>query len=432
MITTESSSAAVSWTKARRYYVLGLLSVIGVFSYIDRQVIGILLEPIRRDLKLHDTQMGLIVGAAYAVFYVVGGAPLSRLADRGVRRTLVAICTTVWSLATVFCGFAHSLFQLALGRVGMAVGDAGAVPATQSILADLFPMAERGRAMGVWIGAQSLGIALAMFVGGWLSQTFGWRAAFVIVGLPGVFLALLMRLTVPEPVRGMSEPRGVVAQPRASTLETARFLWRQKSYCAIIFGQALSAVTSFAVYGWFPTFLMRVHHLNALQAGSVMGFGTAVGLVIGSLASGQAADLLGRRDARWRLRIVGLTALLIPPLSAAYLFWPTVGGVLVFFLLSKTVGGCITPPAHAVLLGLAPPHMRASAYFVQALAQNLVGVAIGPLLIGLMNDLMAPRFGQEAIRYSLLISMAGMGLSGVVYLWANRWIPKDLARAEAP
>ena len=211
--TTDQSDSHAWWTLPRRHYVLFILCLVGIVNFVDRQILAILLEPIKTDLGVSDTAMGLLSGIAFSAFYVIAGIPIARMVDRGSRRNVLVGCLTVWSLATVLCGFVQNFVQLALARIGVASGEAGGGPATQSLLADLYPVSQRATVIGIWLAAQAIGIAFGLFFGGWLNTAFDWRIAFIVVGLPGLLLAVGIHLTVKDPPRGMADAGASIAPP---------------------------------------------------------------------------------------------------------------------------------------------------------------------------------------------------------------------------
>src|SRR5262245_55990639 len=191
------------------YYVLGVLFVVYIFNFIDRQILAILLQPIKEDLKISDTALGFLTGFAFAVFYTFAGLPLARLADRWVRRSLIAISIALWSVMTATSGLARGFSDLALARIGVGIGEAGATPPAHSLLSDYFPPEKRATALALYASGVPVGVGLGFWLGGWINDTYGWRMAFFVIGLPGVVMALIVRLTVREPIRGMSEHQPV-------------------------------------------------------------------------------------------------------------------------------------------------------------------------------------------------------------------------------
>ncbi|MET0137884.1 MAG: MFS transporter, partial [Sphingobium sp.] len=255
------------WTPGRRHYVLGILCVIGIFNFIDRQILAILLEPIKTDLGVSDTLMGLLSGLAFSTVYVLAGIPIARIVDTGSRRILLSSCLGIWSLATMLCGLSQSFLHLALARIGVAGGEAGGAPASQSMLADLYPARNRGTVIGILSAAQAIGIALGLFLGGWLNALFDWRSAFLVVGAPGLLLALITLFTVREPARGMSEEishRANVEEP-ASMSQALRQALRNPALRILLLVAMSCSFAGYSILGWGPTFYVRVHGLSTMQ-----------------------------------------------------------------------------------------------------------------------------------------------------------------------
>ena len=251
-------------TSVRRYYVLGILTIVYALNFLDRTIFNVLIEPIKKEFVLSDTTMGLLAGFGFVVFYSLLGIPIARVADRLNRRNIVAIAFAFWSAMTALCGMASTLTMLALARIGVGIGESAGSPASQSIVADLFNKNERPRALGIYAIGTYLGVFLGYFIGGWVNQHYGWRTAFFAAGLPGVALAAVLWLTVAEPRRGaMAE--NFTPEPIGATL---RFLVAQHSFIIVLIGFSLTTFTNYATSVWIPPFLARVHHLSSAEIGT--------------------------------------------------------------------------------------------------------------------------------------------------------------------
>lgn len=428
METNHPPDTAVSdWSPAKRHYTFALLCVVGVMSLVDRQIIAIVLEPIKQEFQASDTAMGLLTGLVFAGFYVLASVPLGRWADVGVRRTIVASILGFWSFMTCLGGVAQSYLQLALTRIGVAIGEAGASPATQSMVADLYPLAQRGRALATMSAFGSLGIFFSLFLGGWLSDTVGWRMAFVLVGLPGLLVAALIRLTVDEPPRGMSDSVRHDAAPPALG-EALAYLWSMKSYRLIVIAVAIGGLVGFGTLGWAPAFFMRVHQMSATEAGLWFGISVVFGLIGGNLFVGWLADRLGKRDIRWYMRVSGGGALCATPFGILAAWWPSSAGSVTMFALYLFFLVFHLPPAQAMVQTLVRSRMRGMAVTGVVFCQNLIGAGFGPLIIGVLNDLFAERYGAYATRYSLSVTLTLVVVTGIAGLTANRWLTGDYRR----
>ena len=404
------------WSAPRRHYVLFMLCLVGVVNFVDRQILAILLQPIQNDLQVSDTMMGLLSGIAFSAFYVIAGIPLARLVDRGSRRTVLVGCLSVWSAATVLCGFVQNFAQLAIARIGVASGEAGGGPATQSLLADLYPLSQRATVIGIWLGSQSIGIAFGLFFGGWLNTAFDWRTAFIVVGLPGLLLALLIRFTMKDPPRGMSDrgtahAHSVEVPPLRQALSV---IFRSPPMRMLIIIAMACSFAGYSILGWGPTFYIRVHGLTTMQVGAWMGLAVALGLFLGNLSAGQIADRVSKGNLATYMKVAGFGTILAAPAGLVFLLAENVTISLIGLFFSKLFMTFWMPPTYAVAVGLSPPRNRGMITAVLTLSTTLVGIGFGPLFIGVMNDVLAPTFGEEAIRYSLILVLAGLVLCGIL------------------
>jgi MFS family permease len=410
---------------AYAHYVLGLLSVVYVFNFVDRQILAVLLVDIQADLQVSDTLMGVLGGPTFALFYTLAGIPIARWADAGTRRTVVATGLAVWSVMTALCGLAQSYVQLLLARVGVAAGEAAGTPPSHALISDYYPPERRARALGVYGIALHLGILIGLAGGGWLSEAVGWRRAFMVVGVPGVLLALLVRLTIREPERGAFD--GAPARAGASSIgDTFRHLFSLRAYRWLVIGASLASLPGYAFSTWAPTFMRRVHELSASESGAWVGLAT-LGGALGTYLGGEICDRLGRRDVRWYARVPALAMLASVPLAAVFLFWPAGRPPLLVYAAFLLLGAVFAAPCWAMFQALAPPHMRAQAAAIQMFVSNLVGLGAGPLVVGALNDLLAPHFGDGSIRYALLATAGVAVFAGFTCWSAGRTLERDLA-----
>jgi MFS family permease len=422
--------APASWSMGRRHYVLAALCLIGLFNHIDRQIITILIEPIKREFNASDTAMGALTGLVFAGFYLAASAPLARLADVGVRRTVIAVCLGFWSLMTALGGLAQSFTQLAITRVGVAIGEAGAGPSSISMISDLYPLGRRATMISLYIGVQAVGIGLGVFLGGWLSQTFDWRTAFLMVGVPGVLLALLVMLTVKEPPRGMSDRHVAPEHAKPPLAEVARKLWSMKSYRFCLLTATLASLPGYGTLGWGPSMFMRVHGLSPTTTGFGFGAVAAASLFVGALFSGMFVDRFGRSDLRVYLWLGAGGSLLSAPLGLAMVFAPSPGIGFLLLSLFQLAISVHNPPIATMIQTLAPPRMRGLASVIPSLLVVCVGVGLAPFLIGVLSDLFQPRFGRESLRYALAFIYLGALAAGACALVASLWVRQDVARTQ--
>jgi MFS family permease len=402
------------------------LLVVYVVNFLDRQVVAILLQAIKRDLDLSDAQLGAFSGIAFAALYSTLGIPIARWADRGVRRSIIALALFVWSGMTALQGLAPSFLWLLAARVGVGIGEAGCSPPAHSMIADLFEPRRRATALSVYALGIPIGGAIGLAGGGWLRETFDWRSALMIVGLPGLLLALLVRLSLREPTRGWWEG-GRTAARAPSLAEVARVLRGRRAFVHMAVAGALHALYGYGAAAFNPAFFERVHRLGPLEIGYWLGAIAATTGVLGTFLGGWLTDCLGGRDPRWYAWLPGVGSLLVLPLVFLVYLWPDGRGALALAALPAVLAGLYLGPTFAITQALVPPQMRAQAAAVLLLILNLIGMGIGPQVVGVLSDLLAPRFAEESIRYALLGTIAVGALWSVAhYGVAARTLRADL------
>ena len=431
MTTTGATAAQPSalFSEATRRYVLGVLVVTYTFNFIDRQILGILVEPIKRDLGVSDTWMGLLTGLAFAVFYTVMGIPIARFADRANRRNLVALALAIWSGFTALQGAAQSFWQLVLFRIGVGVGEAGCSPPSHSILADYYPPNRRATALGIYSLGIPVGILFGFFVGGWMEEFFGWRWAFVVVGVPGLLLALLVRLTVREPPRGYSEQRTSEGE-QPSIVEVARYLLARKSFVHMAIGGGVTAFVGYGLITWAAPFFMRTHGMSSGELGTWLGLIFGIPGGIGIALGGRLADRFGERDARWYLWIVAAALLVVVPVGLGVYLSDDATLALLFLVVPVLLGNFYQATTFAQTQTLVGLRMRSVAAAILLFVLNIIGLALGPSAVGFLSDLLAPEFGNDSLRWALLICSLANLWAAFHYWQAGRHFPGDLARVE--
>jgi predicted MFS family arabinose efflux permease len=417
----------LSSDRARARYVLAVLVLVYAVNFIDRNILSVLLQPIKEELQASDTAMGFLTGFAFAVFYTFAGIPIARIADRGSRRTVMAVGVAFWSLMTAASGLARSFAQLAIARIGVGVGEASATPAAHSLISDYFPPERRTRAIAIYNMGASLGVLFGLLLGGWLAQTVGWRWAFAVVGLPGLLVALLVRFTVAEPVRGTSE--GLVDQgPAPSAMETFRYLAAMPTFRHIALAAALYSMTAYGLLGWAPTFMRRVHELSYAEVGLKLGLVIGIGGALGQYAGGVLCDRLCLRDRRWLVWIPAVCAAGLAPFYAVFALAEQPDLALLAFVPVNLLNAVFAAPTYTITQGLASLRMRAMASAIVLFVLNLIGLGLGPTLVGILNDVLEPSRGVDAIRLSLLLMLAGSLWGAVHSLLAARTLRRDLDR----
>lgn len=397
------------------HWTLLVLLFVYTLSFLDRQIMGILIQPIKTEFGVSDTAMGVLSGVTFALFYSTLAIPFARYADRANRRNFVSYCCAAWSFMTSMCGIAGSYWTLALARVGVAVGEAGGTAPSITMVADHYPPQQRGRAMSVYMLGPQLGILFGLGLGGWIAHHYGWRQAFLWMGIPGIVAALLLRFTTVEPARGRWEATKT-PPPLGSMKDLAGDLWHSKAFTRITWAGLALGFAGYGIGIWTPAFLVRSHGMTLQSAGAVMGVLGGLAAVIGSLLSGWLSDALAKRDPRWRLGVPVVGCLLALPCGVAFYLAPADGqwmvagmGVphaIVWYLLFGITTVWWMAPVYAALSDIVAANRRATALAVFNLGLTMIGGGLGPLLVGMLSDGLAPLHGNEALRWALTYSMA--------------------------
>lgn len=422
------SLAAERPSNAALGYTLSVLVVVYTLNFIDRQIFSILLPSIQAEFELSDLMGGLLHSTTFALFYATLGVPIAWLADRSNRRNLIAYAIALWSAMTALCGLAPNVWLLALARMGVGVGEAGCSPPAHSLIADYFPAERRATALSIYSLGIPFGIMFGLFFGGWLDEMFGWRKALLLVGVPGIAVALIVRFTLREPRRGQSDPNAALTPP-PSLAVTARYLAERRAFVHLTIGTALAAFAGYSVVTWLPAFLVRSHAMASSDIGVALGLIVGIAGGAGIFLGGYLADRCGSRDVRWRLWLVPCAFVLSAPLYVATFLATDSNVALVCLTLPMLLTNAYQATSFAQTQNLAAIPMRSTAAAILFLIINLVGLGMGPPLTGWVSDLLATRYGADSLRYALA------GLIGV-YLWsgwhyylAGRHLPGDLPRA---
>ena len=398
--------------------MLGVLVLANVFAFIDRQLMTILLEPIKAEFDASDTAMGFLTGFAFAVFYAFVGIPVARLADNWSRRNILAMSMVIWSAMTALCGLAANFWQMALLRVGVGVGEAGGTPPSHSLIASYFPSEKRSTAMGIFGTGTQIGVLVGMFGGAVIAEQIGWRWAFFVFGLPGVLVGALVALVVKEPARRY-------AAPTASMLSDIASLWRIPAFAILAFATGFTTLAGYGMGTWFPSFLIRVHGLTLTEAGLILGLVGTSGALLGAVGGGILCDKLASRDARWQLRVPSIGAALSVLFLGLFLLWPEsqlwrlgelrVPVAVAFLFLGAVVSSFWIGPTYAAVQALAPDHLRSQASALLLLLLNLIGFGLGPMMVGALSDLLANDFAQNSVRYAMVISLVTIVIGSLLY-----------------
>lgn len=414
----------------RPHLALFLLTVVYAFNFIDRQILVILQEPIKQDMGLSDTQLGLLSGFSFALVYVLAGIPIAYLADRGNRRNIIAIALTAWSGMTAISGLAQNYTHLLLARIGVGLGEAGGSPPSHSMISDYYAPEHRGKAMSFYSTGIYIGILFGFALGGILADELGWRMAFFVVGIPGVLFAGVLMLLLKEPVRGNWDV-GADKNAKASFKETLSFLMTRKSFWFAALGTAMMSYKSYGNGNFMPSFLYRLHDMSLSEIGFTLALVSGVAGAVGTFMGGVLADKLGAKDKRWYLWTPMWGAIIALPLGIYVLLTLNTQSLVIALVLSTMTSTLYLGPCIAISHALVPPHMRAMTSAVLFFILNMIGLGLGPLITGLLSDWFTAQHGVVGLRYAMLSSYI-LGSSAIVFFFiAGRHLLNDLAQLEA-
>ncbi|QUL37425.1 MFS transporter [Erythrobacter sp. JK5] len=400
-----------------RWYVLALLTVVSLFSIADRLVFSILIEDIKAEFTLTDLQLGLLGGLAFTATYVVAGFPAARLADRSVRKNIVAAAISFWSLMTALCGLAAGFWTLFFARTGVGVGEGCSGPASQSLIADYFRRDELARAMGFLTLGATLGTATGLIAGGLLAEAFGWRWAFVLMGLPGLLIGAVLYFTVQEPERGRYAPAGSTVK-QVTLSRTIGLIGGNRVFLGLAAGWALQIVIGYALAVWMAPVMIRSFEFSTGDIGLYLGLTFALGGIPGPILGGYLTEWLTRRDERWRAWLPGLVSLFcLVPLAFALTsdnFWT----FLAWFALAYAIYVASQAPILSGIQAAVEPANRGFAVATALFFNNLIGQAIGLAVIGGISDALAQEYGTG----SLAIALFGVSVvAGILAMIAFAW-----------
>lgn len=421
-----TESAQPVYSNKYRAYVLLILTGVYTFNFIDRQILVILQESIKSELGLTDTQLGMLTGLTFALFYVTLGIPIARLADKSNRRNIVAASLAVWSLMTALSGFAANFIQLLLARVGVGVGEAGGSPPAHSMISDYFPPERRATALSIYSIGIYIGILIGYLAGGWIDQFFGWRMALLALGIPGVIYALILLFTVKEPPKGHSDLVHQKDLPENSFWEVIRILMAKKTFVFVALGCGIHTFANYGVGNFFAPFLARVHGMPVGQIGTWLGITTGFGGMIGTFLGGYLGDRLSHRDMRWYLWL--------PVIAEIINFFPSIGAffsgnisfVLFCYFLTALFTAVYLGPSIAVTHNLIDARKRALASAILFFVLNLIGLGFGPIIIGYISDVLTPQYGSESLRYAFCFTFFTGTVAMILFYMASRSYPADL------
>jgi predicted MFS family arabinose efflux permease len=405
-----------------RNYVLGVLAFAYLLNAFDRSILGILLEPIKLEFGVSDTALGLLGGIAFAAFYSTLGIPIALWADRSNRRNILALAILVWSAMTAFCGLAPTFMLLLLARIGTAVGEAGGSPPSHALISDYFTPQRRGTALAIFALGAPMGATLGSLLGGLGNELFGWRITFILAGLPGLLLAPLVWLTIVEPRAAKQHKES--APPFA---DVAAYLWQRRSYIHLCLGCALHATAVYGTAAFNASFLIRSHGWNTADIGQLLGFVGVAG-ILGTFIGGVIADRCSVRwnDPRWYVWVCGLSSLLMAPAVLLTYLSNSVPMMIAAFLMGGFLSSVFFGPSVAATQALAASRMRAVTSSILIFVKTMLGMGLGPFLIGRASDLLSPGLGVHSLRYALLAAAVFNIWAAWHFFASARHLRKDL------
>jgi MFS family permease len=417
-----AGSAPAIVDAARARFALGLLLVVMVVCHIDRNILNILIEPIKAEFGVSDTAMGFLTGPVFAIFYTLAGLPLATLADRTSRKWVLVAGLAAWSLMTAVQGGVRAFWQLTTARLLVGVGEATCGPNSHAILSDYFPPERRATALGIFSLGGHIGMLAGFAFGGFMSDALGWRTAFIAVGLPGVLLAWLVGATLREPARVQFDGSGFG--------ETLRFLWRKRAFRQTALAASLYTMSAYGFNVWGNPFMMRTHGWSTTQAGLWFGLATGLTGIAGTIVAGRISDALWRRDPRWAAWIGCIGGVAMLPFGLGFLLAPDPRAALGLYAVQVFLSTFWMGPTFAIVQGLAEPRMRAQASAVILLTVNVIGQGAGPFAIGLLSDGLEAPFGADALRYAMLALTACAPWAALHGMLAARTLRNELEPAD--
>ncbi len=407
-----------------RAYCLSLIFVVLVIAYVDRGIFGVVLEPIKKEFGLSDLSLGLLTGPAFAVFYAVMGIPLARWADVGNRKTVVSVCLVIWSGMTALGGLAQNFGTLFLTRIGVGIGEAGAVPPTHSLASNYYPPSQHGKVASVLSFAALVGSFAGVIVGGEVLKATDWRITLMVVGVPGLLLAVLSFMT-------LKEPREITRVPKpsevfdAASRQVIKHLIATKTYFQLLLTFATISFFTLGMPAFAIPFFQRSFELEVNIATRSYGIAALVSTILGTILAGIVVDRLAKRDVAWKLKLPGLSCLIATPIMGAALLAPDYKTCLMLYVVANTLVFLALPALYSAVYGVALDSERGMAIALLGLVTNLIGLGLGPVLIGGISDLLNPAFGIDSLRYALASSVIFLGWASVHMLLGARTYKQD-------
>ena len=430
-----TSNSNTEFSPGYRKYALFVLLLGYIVNFVDRSILSILLEPIKLELDLSDTELGFLGGLAFAIFYSTLGIPIAALADRWSRVKVLSIAIVIWSAMTAVCGLAQNFWHILIARIGVGVGEAGASPPSHSLISDYFPLETRATALSVYALGIPIGSMIGYGIGGWGADILGWRNTFYLVGLPGIAIAALLFLTLREPPRGLSEKTTAANRATDSSppmADVLKHLWSKRSFRYLSLACGLHALVSYGVGTWNPSFLIRIHDMSSTEIGGWIALMSLIS-AIGTFGGGFLADRMYKSSGnrRWYLWIPAIATLVMVPFQLLAYLHPEFPWLFFGLNIAAILGGMYLGPCFAMTQALVTLRMRAVASAILLLVLNLIGMGMGPFLIGIFADLFEPAYGIFALRWALCVTLTFNVIAATFYYLGARTITEDIEATEA-
>ncbi|MFT5885429.1 MAG: putative MFS family arabinose efflux permease [Arcticibacterium sp.] len=408
-----------------KWIVLATLTIVYVFNFIDRQVLVILQEPIKAELGLSDTQLGLLTGLTFAALYVILGIPIARFADKSNRKNIIVGSLALWSLMTALSGMSKNFIHLFLARMGVGVGEAGGSPPAHSIISDYFSPKKRATALSIYSSGIYIGILIGFVIGGVVAKNYGWRMAFYSLGIPGILFSILLYFIVKEPIKGKLDAVDL-SNVKPKLKDVLGTLLKKKTFVFVALASGFNAFVTYGVGNFSPSFLARIHQIDIATAGIVLGLTIGVGGGIGTFLGGYLSDKLSHKDMRWHIWVPMFAGMASIPFLYLFIFSDTIqivyfGLFMAYLLLAIYLG-----PTIAITHSLVNAKMRAFSSAILFFVLNLIGLGGGPLVVGFLSDYFQPSYGDLSLRWAFCITFFGALMAiGFQYLASKNYL-KDL------
>lgn len=409
---------------AQRWLYLAVLFLVTTSNYFDYFVLSVILEPIKKEFHVSDTQLGLLTGFSFALFYVAAALPIAHWADRGNRRTVMSVCLVAWSFVTAACGFARSFWQLVASRMLIGAVEPGGVPPAQSLAADYFPPERRATALILLSqGGAAMGYLVGIGVGGYVAAKYGWRCAFLVAGVPGIALAAIVRLVLPEPRQQM--PTLLTSEQPKGSFATLAQLVSKRSYLLALLGMSIFVIYSYGIAVFLPSLMIRSLHATLEQVSVTWGVAMSVANLSGACGGGWLADTLSRRDVRWYAWLPMLACVLALPLYFAVLSSDSLPTFISIEFVAEVILSAGVPAIYAAVHAVCGSQSRAMAMAVLQFCVILFG-GVGPLIAGLFSDAFAAVHGTDSLRTSLTVMLGFLIPAALAFYATSVKLPSEL------